>query len=198
MANNPVDNNLNNDFNNDSVNNNPVNIILVGMIGVGKTAVGRMLAERLDYGFIDMDARMEQVTGLKLADIYHKYGAVRFYAEENLLLAKVSSNDGKVIAVGGALPPRDEQIARWSELGTVVWLQADAETILRRVRRKQNRFFLPRHATVQNVRDMIAERAPLYSRAAAYEIDLDRYALEQAVEMIADFCVDHTRLQHWG
>lgn len=190
MVNNPVDNNLNNN----SVNNNPVNIILVGMIGVGKTAVGRMLAERLEYGFIDMDARMEQVTGLKLADIYHKYGAVRFYAEEKLLLAKVCINDSKVIAVGGALPPRDEQIARWAELGTVVWLQADAETILRRVRRKQNRCFLPRHATVQIVEDMIAERAPLYSKAAAYEIDLDRYALEQAVDMIADFCINHRRI----
>ncbi len=163
------------------------NIILAGMMGVGKTAVGRMLAERLDYGFVDMDALMEQVTGLKLADIYHKYGAIRFYAEENLLLAKMRVNDARVIAVGGALAPREEQIERWQELGLVIWLKADAETILRRVRRKQNRCFLPRQANVEAVEKVIVERSFEYRRAAAYDIDVDRYPLEQVVDMIVDF-----------
>ncbi len=42
------------------------NIVLVGMMGVGKTAVGRLLAEELAFDFVDLDAELEQVTGLKL------------------------------------------------------------------------------------------------------------------------------------
>ena len=166
---------------------NRENIILAGMLGVGKTAVGRMLAERLDFGFVDIEAEMEQVTGMKLADIYKKHGRVRFYAEENLLLAKLCADDGKVIAVGGALPPQPAQIARWQELGSVVWLQADADTILRRVRRKRNVCFLLRQPGLATVETMMAERAPLYEAAAAYAVDLDSCPLEQAVEMIMDF-----------
>ena len=66
---------------------NRENIILAGMLGVGKTAVGRMLAERLDFGFVDIEAEMEQVTGMKLADIYKKHGRVRFYAGPDRALA---------------------------------------------------------------------------------------------------------------
>ena len=42
-------------------------------MGVGKTAVGRLLAEELDFAFVDLDSELEQVTDLKLPEIYSKW-----------------------------------------------------------------------------------------------------------------------------
>lgn len=163
------------------------NLVLIGMIGVGKTAVGRQLAEQLAYDFVDLDAELEAVCGLKLNEIYRRYGRIRFYAEETLLLKKQLGNSRRVIAAGGALPPKEEQVALWRDLGATVWLKADPETILRRIRRKQNRLFLPPHATAEEVELEIARRALLYEGAADYQVELDQMSLEAAVNKIAAF-----------
>ena len=77
------------------------NIVLVGMMGVGKTAVGRMLAEELAYAFVDLDFELEQVTDLKLPEIYSKYGRIRFYSEDKLMLRKQLGKSRMVIAADG-------------------------------------------------------------------------------------------------
>ena len=164
------------------------NIVLSGMMGVGKTAVGRLLAEEMDYAFIDLDAELEEVCGLKLSEIYRRYGKIRFCAEEELLLSKQLGKTASVIAAGGALAPAEKALKLWRQLGLVVWLQAGPETILRRMRRKQNRLFLPKQATAEDVRRILDERAPLYRQAADLTVDLDEYTLEQAVCKIAAFC----------
>ncbi len=167
---------------------NAANIVLIGMMGVGKTAVGRLLAEALQYEFVDLDAELEAVCGLKLSEIYRRYGKIRFYAEEELLLAKQRGRSGLVIAAGGALAPSVKERELWQELGSVIWLSAGAETILRRMRRKQNRLFLPKQATVDDVQQILNERAPQYQETAALAVNLDNYTLEQAVGKIAAFC----------
>ena len=80
------------------------NIVLVGMMGVGKTAVGRLLAEELAFDFVDLDAELEQVTGLKLPEIYRKYGQIRFYSEDKLLLGKQLGKSGRRAAAPGGAP----------------------------------------------------------------------------------------------
>lgn len=163
------------------------NIVLVGMMGVGKTAVGRLLAEELAFDFIDLDSELERVTGLKLPQIYSKYGSIRFYSEDKLLLRKQLGKNALVLAADGALPPDEQQIELWRQLGCVIWLQADPDTIFRRVRRKNNRIFLPKQADAESVRQMAAARASLYAAAAEYSIDVDKWALEQVVDKILGF-----------
>lgn len=163
------------------------NIVLVGMMGVGKTAVGRMLAEELAYAFVDLDFELEQVTDLKLPEIYSKYGRIRFYSEDKLMLRKQLGKSRMVIAADGALPPEPEQLQLWQQLGCVVWLQAEAETIFRRMRRKKNRVFLPRQATAETVAQLVIEREPLYAGVADFSINVDKWALEQVVDKILAF-----------
>ncbi len=163
------------------------NIVLVGMMGVGKTAVGRLLAEELAFDFVDLDAELEQVTGLKLPEIYRKYGQIRFYSEEKLLLGKQLGKSGQVLAAGGALPPLPEHLRLWRQLGCVVWLQAEAETVFRRMRRKKNRLFLPKQATAETVQQLMTERGPLYAEAADFAVNVDKWALEQVAAKILAF-----------
>ena len=155
------------------------NIVLVGMMGVGKTAVGRLLAEELAFDFVDLDAELEQVTGLKLPEIYRKYGQIRFYSEDKLLLGKQLGKSSQVFAADGALPPQAEHLRLWRQMGCVVWLQAEAETVFRRMRRKKNRLFLPKQASVETVQQMMAEREPLYAETADFAVNVDKWALEQ-------------------
>lgn len=167
------------------------NVVLIGMMGVGKTAVGRLLAEELAYDFVDMDAEMEQICGLKLSEIYRKYGQIRFYAEERLLLNKQLGSSRRIIAAGGALMPTAEQQDLWRKLGSVIWLTSDADSILRRMRRKQNRIFLPKKATVADVQQIIAARRPFYEQAAEYCVNMAKMNPEQAAaKIIAQLTAD--------
>ena len=163
------------------------NIVLVGMMGVGKTAVGRLLAEELAFDFVDLDAELEQVTGLKLPEIYRKYGQIRFYSEDKLLLGKQLGKSSQVFAADGALPPQAEHLRLWWQMGCVVWLQAEAETVFRRMRRKKNRLFLPKQASVETVQQMMAEREPLYAETADFAVNVDKWALEQVAAKILAF-----------
>jgi len=163
------------------------NIVLVGMMGVGKTAVGRLLAEALDFDFVDLDLELEQVTGLKLPEIYRKYGRIRFYSEDEHLLRRQLGKTKLVIATDGALPPNDEQTKLWRQLGCVVWLQAEADTIFRRIKRKKCKIFLPEPATAETVAQLAAERAALYDGVADYSVNVDKWALEQVVDKILGF-----------
>ena len=163
------------------------NIVLVGMMGVGKTAVGRLLAEELAFDFVDLDAELEQVTGLKLPEIYRKYGQIRFYSEDKLLLGKQLGKSSQVFAADGALPPQAEHLRLWRQMGCVVWLQAEAETVFRRMRRKKNRLFLPKQASVETVQQMMAEREPLYAETADFAVNVDKWALEQVAAKILAF-----------
>ena len=108
------------------------NIVLVGMMGVGKTAVGRLLAEELAFDFVDLDAELEQVTGLKLPEIYRKYGQIRFYSEDKLLLGKQLGKSSQVFAADGALPPQAEHLRLWRRWA--VWFGC---------RRRRKRFLKP-------------------------------------------------------
>ena len=103
------------------------------------------------------------------------------------MLRKQLGRGRLVIATDGALPPEPEQIQLWQQLGCIVWLQAEADTIFRRMRRKKNRIFLPRQATAETVQQLAAERAPLYAGVADFAINVDCWALEQVVCKILAF-----------
>lgn len=160
------------------------NIILIGMMGVGKTALGRQLSESLGYEFVDLDAQLEEVCNLKLHEIYRKYGKVRYYAEETLLLRKQLGTKCRVIAAGGAVLPDDEQTALISALGVTVWLRADPETMLRRIKRKHNQLFLGRGGDLLSE---IERRGAIYGAMADMTVDLDGKGIESAVDGICEF-----------
>ena len=76
---------------------------------------------------------------------------------------------GNIILFSGLLVGRSNADLRlWRQMGCVVWLQAEAETVFRRMRRKKNRLFLPKQASVETVQQMMAEREPLYAETAGF------------------------------
>ena len=126
------------------------NILLIGLMGVGKTTVARGVAKELGMEFFDTDIELEDVTGLKLKDMYRKYGEIRFRSEESLVMNKLKRKENHVISVGTSLPMTDEIKQLLPQLGTVIWLNGDPLVIKERLKRKYNKLLLPRGVNLKN------------------------------------------------
>lgn len=114
--------------------NDQRHLVLVGMMGVGKSSVGRRVALRLGRQFVDTDKLVEEEAGCSVAEIFATEGEPAFRARENAAVRRaLESQPWAVIAFGGGavLEPTNRGLAR--ECALVVWLQAPAWELARRV-----------------------------------------------------------------
>ena len=115
-------------------------LVLIGMMGVGKSSVGRRVALRLGRQLVDTDKLVEEEAGCTVAEIFASEGEPAFRALENAAVRRALESDPfAVIAFGGGavLEPANVGLAR--ELALVVWLQAPARELARRVSASQRR-----------------------------------------------------------
>jgi shikimate kinase len=140
-------------------------IVLVGMMGAGKTSVGRRLAQALDMPFVDADAEIEAVADMTIAEIFEKHGEPYFRAGETRVLARLLSEGPKVLATGGGAWMNPETRARISEAGVSVWLKAEIDVLLRRVRKRGSRPLLASADPEATLRALVETRYPIYGLA---------------------------------
>jgi shikimate kinase len=79
-------------------------LVLTGFMGAGKTTIGRLLAQRLGWDFLDLDAYIEARTGLSVPDIFSAHGEPRFRQLESAALASALGRSNVVLALGGGTP----------------------------------------------------------------------------------------------
>jgi shikimate kinase len=79
-------------------------LVLTGFMGAGKTTVGRLLAQRLGWEFLDLDAFIEARTGLTVPSIFSAHGESRFRQLESSALASALGRSNVVLALGGGAP----------------------------------------------------------------------------------------------
>ena len=114
-------------------------VALVGLMGAGKTSVGRRLALRLGLPFRDADHEIEAAAGMPINDIFATYGEPYFRDGERRVIARLLHNGPQVLGTGGGAFMNPETRARIAEAGVSVWLKADLDTLMRRVRKRANR-----------------------------------------------------------
>ncbi|MEX0712312.1 MAG: shikimate kinase, partial [Pirellulales bacterium] len=107
-----------------------MNIVLIGYRGSGKSTVARELAGRLGWPWLDADHQIEERAGKSIAAVFAEEGEERFRDLESSLLAELVERDKTVLAAGGGAVLRPANRALLRSAGKVVWLQADAATIL--------------------------------------------------------------------
>jgi shikimate kinase len=157
------------------------NVYLVGLMGAGKSTVGRLLARRLKLRFIDADHEIEARCGVKIPLIFEIEGEAGFRAREAQVIADLTGLEGVVVATGGGAvlaPSSRERLARG---GVVVYLRARPEDLYERVRHDRNRPMLAAPDPLARMRQLHAERDPLYREIA--DIVLDTGA--QSVQALA-------------
>lgn len=109
-------------------------IFLYGPPGAGKTTVGRILANDLNQEFVDLDERIEQSTGKRIADIFAESGELGFRKVEREALLTLLPAEGHVIALGGGTLLDDELRAIVAEFGDIVSINASLERLSARLR----------------------------------------------------------------
>jgi shikimate kinase len=141
-------------------------IVLVGMMGAGKSSVGRKLAKSLCLPFNDTDTEIEKAAGMSVAEIFATQGEAVFRSGESRVLARLLESGPGVLATGGGAWMSAATRERVAEAGISVWLRADADLLLRRVRRRNDRPLLRTADPGATLRALLAEREPAYATAA--------------------------------
>ncbi len=160
------------------------NIILTGFMGTGKTTVGRILAENLGFEFLDLDAYIEERAGMTIPEIFERYGESEFRRMETDAVKSLSDTKNTVIATGGGVVTRAENLPLLKSLGVVCCLMPSDEFWMSNVKRDEGRPLLKNDPTLSGAKELLASRMDAYLSAdiilsAEGEADSRAFALEQ-------------------
>jgi shikimate kinase len=166
-------------------------VVLVGMMGAGKSTIGRRLAARLNLPFVDADTEIEAAAGMTIPEIFEVHGEPHFRDGEARVIARLLDSGPAVLATGGGSFMREETRRRIGDKAVSIWLKADADIIMRRVRRRADRPLLQTVDPAATVSRLISEREPTYQHA-----DITISSREVPHDKIVDECLDalHAKL----
>ena len=152
------------------------NVMLIGMPGSGKSTVGAALAESLGRRLVDVDERIVELAGCSIPEIFAKDGEEGFRQIEHQALCEVSKESGLVIATGGGVVTRPENLDPMRQNSLIVWLLRDTALLPKDGR--------PLSQT-NSLTEMFKVREPMY-RAAADCIADNNGSLEDTVKQILE------------
>jgi len=160
-------------------------IVLVGMMGAGKSTVGRRLAARLRLPFLDADIEIEAAhAGMTIPEIFATHGEPYFRDGEVRVIARLLESGPNVLATGGGAVMREETRQRIRDKAVSIWLRADADVILRRVKRRADRPLLQTEDPAATIGRLIEARHPVYQLA-----DITIASRDVPHEKIVDECI---------
>jgi shikimate kinase len=161
-------------------------IVLVGMMGAGKSTIGRRLAARLKLPFVDADNEIEAAhAGMTIPEIFETHGEAYFRDGEARVIARLLESGPGVLATGGGSFMREETRHRIRDKAISVWLKADADVIMRRVKRRADRPLLQTADPAGTVTRLLTEREPVYQDA-----DLTIWSRDVPHDRIVDECIE--------
>jgi shikimate kinase len=166
-------------------------IVLVGMMGAGKSTIGRRMAARLRLTFTDADTEIEAAAGMSIPDIFEIHGEPHFRDGEARVIARLLDHGPAIVATGGGAFMREETRSRIRDKAVSIWLKADADVIMKRVRRRSDRPLLQNADPEGTVARLLGEREPVYQTA-----DITIASRDVPHERIVDECLAalHARL----
>jgi shikimate kinase len=140
-------------------------IVLVGMMGAGKSSVGRRLSARLGLSFVDADAEIEAAAGMSIPDIFATHGEPYFRSGEARVIARLLEGGPQVMATGGGAFMNEGTRAAIRQKGVSIWLKAEYNILLRRVKRRTDRPMLKTDDPAETLRRLMHDRDPIYAEA---------------------------------
>jgi shikimate kinase len=161
-------------------------IWLVGMMGCGKSSVGSVLARLLGRDFVDNDRLVEERAGRTIREIFDAEGEQGFRERETAAIDAVADG-GAVVALGGGAIAQPGAPQRLAGLGTVVYLAASPDALLKRVGRAAARPLLAgldRRERRERIVEMLAEREDAY-RTAELVVETDGMGVRAVARKIA-------------
>jgi shikimate kinase len=156
-------------------------VVLVGFMGAGKTRVGRLLADLLQWDFVDLDALVVARKGKPIPTIFRDEGEAAFRLAEHAAAVEATRAERVVIASGGGAFAASDTRAVLSAGAVTVWLRCALPAILKRVAHDGSR---PLAANRETISALLSEREPIY-RLADLVVDTTTAAPRQTAREIA-------------
>ena len=138
------------------------NIVLIGMPSAGKTTIGKMLENRMQKEFIDLDDIIIEKAGKSIPEIFEESGEAGFRAIETEAAIEVSKLNNKIIATGGGTIKHNVNMDYLRQNGITIFIDRDVDKL---ISSDPNR---PLSKSTDALEKMHAERLPLYQKYAAY------------------------------
>jgi shikimate kinase len=134
-------------------------------MGVGKSTVGRRLAVVLGMPFRDADTEIERAAGRSVGELFTERGEAEFRDGERRVIARLLDQPPHVLATGGGAFMNEETRRLIKQKATSIWLQADLDTLVERVQRKDTRPLLRGRDPRVVLGELMALRNPFYAEA---------------------------------
>ncbi len=147
------------------------NLVLIGYMGAGKTTAGARTAARLGMSFIDTDKYIVRMSHKSINEIFERYGEGKFRNMEYRLCRFLACQENLVIATGGGMVVRDENMRCLRADSAVIYLKGDADILYERAAASGTR---PLAADRGDFLRLLRDREPLYEKYAGVTIDAGR------------------------
>jgi shikimate kinase len=141
------------------------NVALIGFMGTGKSSVGHLVADQLQFTFVDTDELIEKRAGKSISQIFDQDGEAAFREYERQVVAELPTLKRAIISTGGGLGASAENLASLKQHALVVCLWASPQIIWRRVRTQTHRPLLQGDDPKNKIRELLALREPFYRQA---------------------------------
>ena len=158
------------------------NIILIGYMGSGKSTVGRKAAKAVEYTFLDTDVLIEKEEGMTISKLFEEKGESYFREKETETIRRLLAEPkGNIIATGGGLPMKEGNAELLKELGTVIYLKAETDTLVKRLSGDTSRPLLKNGELREKIETMLAIRGPVYEATADVVLQTDNMSFYEII-----------------
>jgi shikimate kinase len=159
-------------------------IVLIGFMGAGKSSTGKALARKTGLPRFDTDEIVSTRFGLAIPEIFARFGEEEFRNAETEALRQLSKSAPAIIVTGGGIVLRPGNLKLLRRLGKVVSLEADEETLFRRISRRATRPLLQTENPRATLVELLRLRDPLYRAAADVRLDTSRLTHDEVADAI--------------
>ena len=152
------------------------------MMGSGKSTIGRLLGQKLNLRFFDIDFLIEKKTNMKIAEIFEKKGEDEFRNLEKEITLKFLNKTNCIISLGGGAFINEIIKKKIKKKGIAIWLKWDSQTLINRIRKNKKRP-VALNLDDNELKDLINSRSIIYSKAN-YEINCENMNKTEIVKKI--------------
>ena len=160
-------------------------------MGAGKTTIGKQLAKFLGWDFVDSDHEIVARTGVKIPVIFDVEGEAGFRKREKAMIDELTQRQDLVLATGGGAVLDVDNRNLLRQRGVVVYLCASPEQLYKRTARDRNRPLLQTDNPQEKIKQLLAQRDPLYRDVA----DIIMETGEESVRSVVRKLMEHLRQQ---